>query len=367
MHTFDMVVVGSGGGCDETNLSSYLIKPATAAWTDGIIGIEGGSGMGALQQILARNPKLFDARRRFTAAEIYSHVRCFLISHGHLDHISSLVLSAGSLTGPRKRLYAAEETLGDLKTVFSDRVWPNLASSDENDDVYKYLYSPLDPSTQRKTIHKDVSVRSFRLNHGSNDSGAYESSAFSIRHDPSGREFLFFGDVEPDSLAKPPRTIEVWRYAAPLISSKTLSAIFIECSYPSGRPDNMLFGHLSPEHLTQELVTLAAEVVKTRREGGSTSDLSRTSSHSRTRSRTSSLSRLRPLRKKKKTNPIEREDWLGALKGLRVYITHCKADLDGAYDRPIHEVIASQVRQLVKKEGLGAEIIAAEQGMRIGV
>ena len=60
MHTFDMVVVGSGGGCDETNLSrcvavhteslpsligvnSYLIKPATAAWTDGIIGIEGGA------------------------------------------------------------------------------------------------------------------------------------------------------------------------------------------------------------------------------------------------------------------------------------------------------------------------------------
>ena len=292
------------------------------------------------------------------------------------------MLSAGSLTGPRKRIYAAEETLGDLKTVFSDRVWPNLASSDEDDDVYKYLYSPcvatpfllppcsypirLDPSTQRKTIHKDVSVRSFRLNHGSNDSGAYESSAFSIRHDLSGREFLFFGDVEPDSLAKTPRTIEVWRYAAPLISSKTLSAIFIECSYPSGRPDNMLFGHLSPEHLTQELVTLAIEVVKARREGGSTSDLSRTSSHSRTPSRTSSLSRLRPLRKKKKTNPIEREDRLGALKGLRVYITHCKADLDGAYDRPIHEVIASQVRQLVKKEGLGAEIIAAEQGMRIG-
>ena len=24
-----------------------------------------------------------------------------------------------------------------MKTVFSDRVWPNLASTDENDDVYK--------------------------------------------------------------------------------------------------------------------------------------------------------------------------------------------------------------------------------------
>ncbi|KAL1747010.1 cAMP phosphodiesterases class-II-domain-containing protein [Schizophyllum fasciatum] len=343
-----MVVVGSGGGCDETNLSSYLIKPATAAWTDGIISIEAGSGQGALQQILERNPKLFDRRQRFTAAEIYSHVRCFLISHGHLDHVSSLVLSAGSLKGPRKLLYAARDTLGDLETVFADRIWPNLASWNANDEDFKYLYSALEPSEKRKTIHDGVSVRSFRLNHGSNDSGAYESSAFSIRHDPSGREFLFFGDVEPDSLAKHPRTIDVWRYAAPKVAT-TLSAIFIECSYPSGRPDALLFGHLNPEHLTAELIVLATEVVKARRDESSAA----------------SKERSRPPRKKKRKSPIDREDRLGALKGLRVYITHCKADLDGTHDRPIHEVIAGQVRRLVEREGLGAEIIAAEQGMRI--
>ena len=55
--------------------------------------------------------------------------------------------------------------------------------------------------------------------------GAYESTAFFIRHDPSEQEFLFFGDVEPDSLAETPQTINVWRAAAPKIPEK-LSYIY---------------------------------------------------------------------------------------------------------------------------------------------
>ncbi|TRM59421.1 cAMP phosphodiesterases class-II-domain-containing protein [Schizophyllum amplum] len=363
MHTFDMVVVGSGGGCDETNLSSYLIKPATAAWTDGIISLEGGSGQGALQQILQRNPKLLDCRKRYTASEIYSHVQCFLITHGHLDHVSSLVLSAGSLKGPRKRLYAAKDTLGDMETIFSDRIWPNLASWKESDDAYKYLYTPCvatpcstaslltllqsGPSPKHKRVHTDVSVRSFRLNHGSNDSGAYESSAFSIRHDPTGREFLFFGDVEPDSLARHPRTLDVWRYAASKIPT-TLSTIFIECSWPPAVPTSSCLATSAP------------------------STWSTSSSRSPPKSSKLGERRVAPrtgasASQEEEEEPIEREDRAGALKGLRVYITHCKADFDAAHDRPIHEVIAGQVRQLVKDEGLGVEIIAAEQGMRIEI
>ena len=68
--------------------------------------------------------------------------RCFLITHAHLDHISSLVLSTGALGGERKRVYAVKETLEDLESVFSWRIWPKLASYDENDEDYKLLYSP---------------------------------------------------------------------------------------------------------------------------------------------------------------------------------------------------------------------------------
>ena len=64
-----------------------------------------------------------------------------MITHAHLDHINGLVVSAGSLTGPRKRIYAVEQTLQDIASVFNDRIWPNLASWKEEDDEYKLLYS----------------------------------------------------------------------------------------------------------------------------------------------------------------------------------------------------------------------------------
>lgn len=67
--------------------------------------------------------------------------RCFLVTHAHLDHINSLVVSAGSLRGCRKRVYGLKQTLQDLELVFSDRIWPNLASWKEEDDEVKLLYS----------------------------------------------------------------------------------------------------------------------------------------------------------------------------------------------------------------------------------
>lgn len=67
--------------------------------------------------------------------------RCFLLTHAHLDHINSLVVSAGSLRGPRKRVCGLKQTLEDLELVFSDRIWPNLASWKEEDDELKLLYS----------------------------------------------------------------------------------------------------------------------------------------------------------------------------------------------------------------------------------
>src|SRR6266566_2851510 len=78
-----------------------------------------------------------------------------------------------------------------------------------------------------RTIFPDVSVKAMPVWHGKNDTlGDYESTAFFIRHDLTGQEFLFFGDVSPDSLCESskPQTISVWRAAASKIPS-TLSTI----------------------------------------------------------------------------------------------------------------------------------------------
>jgi cAMP phosphodiesterase len=217
------------------------------------------------------------------------------------------------------------------------------------------------------------------LNHGLNGAGTYESSAFFIRHDPSNSEFLFFGDVEPDAIARIPRNIDIWRIAAPMIANGTLATLFIECSWPSGRPDEQLYGHLSPEHLATELEALASEVAKVREDENPTVTTATSISRSDSRSP--------PARKKRKKTPTPStrnrtrtpipafpvatdlsnpQNLRGALDGLRVYVMHCKDTMDCAPDKPIGRVIVEEVRALVLEKGLGAEVLGAEQGMRIG-
>ncbi|KAJ7445789.1 cyclic-AMP phosphodiesterase [Mycena galericulata] len=350
---FDFVVVGEGGGPDETNLSAYLFKPSAATWEDGIVALEAGSGLGALQRLLQRDPRLFNSPdqqpsarpKTYSASEIYSFVRCFLISHGHLDHVLGLVISAGSLSGPRKRLYAARQTLTDLESVFADRIWPNLASWKEDDDDHKLLYTALGMNDAYETLIPDVSVRGFPVSHGHNVAGNYDSSAFFIRYDPTGHEFLFFGDLEPDALSLSPQTINVWRNAAPKIPTM-LATIFMECSWPSSRSDDALYGHLKPEHFVNELEVLATEVVKVR---------------------TAAQTPPRPVRKKQRMNSLASppRDVRGALAGVRVFVIHCKDTLDGEPDRPNQTLIVEQIKALVEAKGLGVEILAARQGMRI--
>lgn len=184
------------------------------------------------------------------------------------------------------------------------------------------------------------------LNHGRNALGQYNSAAFFVRHDLSHREFLFFGDVEPDSLAEKPLTIDIWRVSAPKIP-ETLSTIFIECSWPSGREDDLLFGHLTPEHLAGELTSLATEVVKYRQ------------------STMQSQVRKRPIRKRQKRNSLTPDELKDALAGVRVYVIHCKDDMNFTSERHIRDVIVEQVRQIVEEKGLGAKVLAVEQGAHI--
>jgi len=101
-------------------------------------------------------------------------------------------MSAGSLKGPRKRIYATQETLNDLESVFSDRIWPNLASWSEENESHKLLYTRLLTDNKYKAVYPDISVCTIPINHGQNDSGHYGSVAFFIRHDVQNREFSLF-------------------------------------------------------------------------------------------------------------------------------------------------------------------------------
>lgn len=200
-----------------------------------------------------------------------------------------------------------------------------------------------------------MSVCSMPVTHGLTKTGSvYESAAFFLRNNGTGRELLFFGDVEPDSISSKPQTINVWKVAAPKIPH-TLTSIFLECSWTSDRPDNLLFGHLNPMHLVDELVALALEVYKVKNNLQSASVVV-------TEGGTGPDTRAR---KRKKLNPISLDSLRGMLDGVTIYIMHCKSDVGGKYDGPINQVIGAEVRALVEKKGLGVEIVVLEQGTRI--
>lgn len=190
------------------------------------------------------------------------------------------------------------------------------------------------------------------ISHGSNPV-PYQSTAFFIRHDLNKKEFLFFGDVEPDSLATNPQTHLIWHVAAPKFPD-SLNTIFIECSWPSERSDDMLYGHLSPEHLVQELTNFAIEVALCK------------ASRARKTASASEVSSS-PIRKKQRLVKPGSLDLRGVLSGLNVYVIHCKEDMESKYDHPMHKVITEQVSRLMERKGLGATVLAAEQGTRIGV
>ncbi|CAF0771628.1 unnamed protein product [Adineta steineri] len=125
-----------------------------------------------------------------------------------------------------------------------------------------YDYQILNPLLTNSVpiANTDLNVRIFRLCH----TCPYLSSAFLIsRRDQSNASVLYLGDTGPDDVEKIiqpdnttffPRYLDkMWKDITPLVVADQLKAIFIEVSYPSERPDNLLFGHLTPKWLLKEL------------------------------------------------------------------------------------------------------------------
>jgi len=91
------------------------------------------------------------------------------------------------------------------------------------------------------------------------------------------------------------------------------------------------------------------------------------SSRSSTASRVATATADGPKRKKRRrrNRSVDVDSPSELLAGLRIYVIHCKEDLERKSSRPICHVIRDQVEALVRARGLGAEILSAEQGMSI--
>jgi 3',5'-cyclic-nucleotide phosphodiesterase len=244
---FDLVVLGALGGIEDGNLSASLIHPhgddrAVACDAGTLVnGLRVADDKGAFAGITVPT----DADQSRVGYVLTAKIKGYLISHSHLDHVAGLVIA--SPDDSKKPIYALPSVTGDLvETYFNWKAWPNFSDRGKAPQLKKYALADLKPGAATPLSDTAMSVTAFPLSHG-----GMESTAFLIESDGDG--ILCFGDTGPDAVEKGTRLHDVWAAVAERVKQKRLKAIVIESSYTSDRPDNLLFGHLTPRWLLESL------------------------------------------------------------------------------------------------------------------
>jgi cAMP phosphodiesterase len=188
-----------------------------------------------------------------------------------------------------------------------------------------------------------------------------DSTAFFIRDTASEQEIIIFGDLESDSISGKDLNRKLWIEAAPKVSSSLLKGLVIECSYSSARPDFLLFGHLTPIYLFEELQVLAGlvEELKSRAQRNQQIGHNHTSTTARGGPRPASLE----LKPNGASSYPPSGRWNRPLHGLTIVIIHVKDTLE---DGPnAHDTILRELKELEAEHDLGCQFIMSSPGQAV--
>lgn len=252
---FEAVVLGCGGGPEDHNMSAYLVGTANSGE---FLCLDAGTLLSGIK--LSQSKNCFPWLKTSSTDSIsipykilQDHIKAYLISHAHLDHVSGLAIASTDDTP--KPVYALSATIDDLSNhLFNWRLWPNFGNEGDGFAIGKYEYHRLVCNTETQISGTNFQVTAFALSH----SNPYQSTAFLIRCNDAF--VLYCGDTGADAIEGSENLDKLWTAIAPLIKKNTLQAIFIECSYTNQQPVNKLYGHLTPELLLEELNRLALKV-----------------------------------------------------------------------------------------------------------
>nr|WP_233267510.1 3',5'-cyclic-nucleotide phosphodiesterase [Paraglaciecola sp. L3A3] len=243
---FELITLGDSGGIQDGNLSAFLLRSLTE---NNYVALDAGSIVNgidvALQnQAFAQLPIANDPEWNTTGVILRQHVKGYLISHGHLDHTAGMLIS--SPQDSNKPIYAlpsVNQTM--LDTYFNWQAWANFTDKGIQPQLKKYQLIDLVPSQTIAVKDTSLKVTALSLSH------PLESTVFVIEQ---GNDlFVYFGDTGPDAVEKQGKLKAVWQYLAKQMQTKQLRGIVIEVSFQNNRPDNLLFGHLTPKWLITEL------------------------------------------------------------------------------------------------------------------
>jgi 3',5'-cyclic-nucleotide phosphodiesterase len=307
---FVTIALGTAGGLTEANLSSYLLAPIGSTE---FVALDAGTLLTGLQRANTKG-NLADivvppeSPLSVEGQVLTQHIKAYLISHAHLDHLAGLVLnSPEDMPKPILGLTPTIEQIRDY--VFNGHVWPNFGDEGPGKPLKTYHFVRLQPGAEQAIAGTRLTVKPFALCHAGEFSTAFLLQA-------NGAYALYIGDTGPDEAEHCDNLQQIWQAIAPLVRQGQLRGIFMEISYPNGRDPLHLYGHLTPEWLMKELHQLATLV-----------------------------------------NPQQSTD---ALRGITVIVTHIKPTL-----RRVQSERTQIQQQVTTLNDLGLQFVFPEQGDRI--
>lgn len=191
---------------------------------------------------------------------VFQCLSTVLVLHAHLDHILALVVNL-PLLGPtdtrhRVQVLGLDFTMSALRNhIFNGIIWPDLPLLKLFDLVTIPELRPM------SIVQGAYTVTTFEVAHGhisvrGHDQGLYMSLAFLVQENTSRDKILVFGDFELDTSSLAQKNALVWSHVAPFVVDQSLKCIVLECSTSIVDSHMDLYGHLTPTHVIEELLSL---------------------------------------------------------------------------------------------------------------
>ncbi|HCA06119.1 3',5'-cyclic-nucleotide phosphodiesterase [Chryseobacterium sp.] len=238
---FDVIPLGIYGGEQEDNLSAYLVgAPKDSAF----LCLDAGTVNAGIRKAIQ-----LKSLHGTEETVLKNQIKGYFISHGHLDHVSGLIIN--SPADSKKNIFAIAPVLQILQNhYFITDTWINFADQGQKPMLGKYHYNELQNGAEIPAENTPFFITGYELSHVN----PYKSSAALVRKDD--HYLLYLGDTGADRIEKSDRLNILWDHIAALIKKGQLNTILIEVSFPNSQPENLLFGHLTPNLLLEELSRL---------------------------------------------------------------------------------------------------------------